>query len=105
MNLKQIGMALVLLDFAALTAYACFAEPPAAIVEAVSHNWWSLQIAIDLVISATFGGVWLYQDAKKRGINPLPWLVALPLTGSLSLLAYVVRRGFAPAREVSLRPA
>jgi hypothetical protein len=103
MTLKKIGIALVLVDFTALTLYAMFTESPTAIIDAVTHNWWSVQIAIDLVIAATIGGVWLYRDAKARGLNPMPWLAMLPFIGSLALLGYLVRRNLAPAREVSLR--
>lgn len=101
MNIKQIGLALVLLDFAALTVYALVSEPPTAFFDAVRANWWGIQLSVDLCIALTFGGVWLWRDAKARGINPLPWVLALPLTGSLALLAYALRRQSAPARVMT----
>jgi hypothetical protein len=53
---------------------------------------WVIQVALDLCISCFFAGVWISGDAKKRGINPLPYLVLLPILGSISTLAYAVRR-------------
>lgn len=53
---------------------------------------WSLQVALDLVIACFLVGSWIRADARKHGINALPFLVALPFLGSIAALAYVVRR-------------
>ena len=105
MNIKKIAFALVFADFAALTAYAVITEPLSAMWEAVSTNWWSAQIAIDLCLAVGFASVWLWRDAKARGINPLPWLLAVPLTGSLALLAYALRRPSEPVRPTRVAVA
>ena len=106
-TLKKIGIALVLLDFAALTAWAAYAGTTAAQLEALFTNPWGIQIAVDLCIAATFGIRWMWRDAKERGISPLPWALAVIPTGSLALLAYAVRRSFAeaPARRARLAAA
>lgn len=96
MNLKQIGIVLLFLDFVALTVYAIAMEPPGLFLTAITSSWWVAQVCVDLCIALTFGGVWVWRDAKERGINPLPWVLAIPLCGSLALLAYAIRRGHAP---------
>ena len=54
---------------------------------------WGLQMLLDLVIACTFALAWLRQDARKHGIvTTWPYVVATPFVGSISLLAYLVRR-------------
>src|SRR5262245_19645319 len=103
MNLKRLGVLFLFLDFAAFTAWVVVTQPLGAVADAVRASYWTVQIAIDLVIALSFGAVWLARDAKARGMNPLPWIVALPFTGSLSLLAYLLLRREHGA-EPALRP-
>lgn len=94
MNLKRIVLGLVFLDFAAFTGWILFTQDNLALLEGTLTNPWGLQIAIDLCFSALFGSAWLYRDAKKKGVNPWPWIVAVLPTGSLALLAYATVHGF-----------
>lgn len=41
---------------------------------------------------------WLRLDARARGLNPWPWVLATPFLGSISPLTYLVYRTFL-ARE------
>ncbi|MGE0788483.1 MAG: hypothetical protein AB7S26_22600 [Sandaracinaceae bacterium] len=95
MNLKRIFAGLVFLDFAAFTLWIVFTQDNLALIRENLTNPWGLQVALDLCFSAMFGSMWLYRDAKKKGINPWPWLAAVLPTGSLSLLAYATVHGFA----------
>ncbi|MCA9606213.1 MAG: hypothetical protein KC619_11490 [Myxococcales bacterium] len=106
-TLKKIGLVLLLLDFAALTAWAAVTGSSSEQLEALLTNPWGIQISIDLCIAASFAMRWMWKDAKLRGINPLPWVLAVVPTGSLAILAYAVRRGFtdAPARQKRLATA
>jgi len=64
---------------------------------AVDHDW-AMQLLLDLVLACSFGLAWVTQDARKRGITTLwPYYVMTIVVGSIGLLAYVVRRGFARA--------
>lgn len=98
---KKIGLTLLLLDFAALTAWALFTGSTPELLTELLTNPWGIQTGVDLAISASFGIAWMWRDAKARGINPLPWALAVIPTGSLALLVYAVRRSFAdePADE------
>ncbi len=95
MNWKKMLVGLVYVDFLALTGYALFAESPTAVWEAITHNWWSVQIFVDLCVAATFATVWMWRDAKRHGINPLPYALAVVPTGSVALFAYAMRRPWA----------
>ena len=100
-KLKKIGLVLVLLDFTALTAWALFTGSLGQTLTQIGSSPWMIQISVDLCIAASFGTAWMWRDAKERGINPLPWALAVVPTGSLALLAYAVRRSFAAERSVS----
>ena len=56
---------------------------------------WGMQMLLDLAIAVFMVGTWLRRDARSRGINPVPYLVALPFLGSIAALAYLVHRGYA----------
>ncbi len=96
-TLKKIGIVLVLLDFTALTAWALFTGSSPELFAQIWDNPWAVQISVDLCIAAMFGIAWVWRDAKERGINPLPWALAVLPLGSLALLAYAMRRSFAEA--------
>jgi hypothetical protein len=49
------------------------------------------------VIACSFGIGWMVGDARKRGLATGPFVVLTIFLGSIGLLAYAVRRGFAPA--------
>ncbi|HBQ11593.1 MAG TPA: hypothetical protein DEF51_10675 [Myxococcales bacterium] len=105
MNFKQIGIGLLFLDFAAFTGYTIYQEGALGLAEAVTSSWWAGQITLDLCICAFFGCLWVWRDAKKRGLNPLPYVIAVPFTGSLALLVYAIRRQSAPSSAPLGQPA
>jgi hypothetical protein len=53
---------------------------------------WALQMLIDLVIACSFAIAWMIGDARKRGINPWPYVAAVVPLGSVGVLAYMIRR-------------
>jgi hypothetical protein len=104
MNIQRILIAFLFLDFAAFTGYVIAKEGLLGFIPNHTTSLWSIQVLLDLCIAAAFGSVWMWRDAKKRGVNPLPWVLAVPFTGSLALLAYAaLRPGHAP--EPALTPA
>ncbi|KZX76386.1 hypothetical protein A3715_12845 [Oleiphilus sp. HI0009] len=50
----------------------------------------SLQILLDLVIGCFLICSWMISDAKARGINPMPWVIAVCTTGTIAALAYLL---------------
>lgn len=77
-----------------LFSVVCAWEGRADGLHALTHPW-AIQIALDLVISSFLVGVWIHRDARERGIAALPFLVLLPLLGSIAALLYLVRRSWA----------
>ena len=98
MKLKTILIAAVLVDFLALTGWAFANASWAALVEMLSSPL-GIQVAADLCIALTFASVWIWRDAKSRGLNPLPWIVLTWTTGSPGPLAYAIRRELAGSEE------
>ncbi len=83
---------ILLIDMIAVTGYAVF-QSDAASIRAIFTDMspWELQIIIDLTVALTIGVVWMWRDAKKRGVQPLPFLILTLLTGSIGLLIYLIR--------------
>lgn len=58
---------------------------------------WAMQMLLDLAISLFLVGAWVRKDAPARGINAVPYLVAMPFLGSIAALAYLVHRSYSNA--------
>ncbi len=83
----------VLLLFGALTAVAVVTDGLAGTIEAITHNWASLQIYVDLVLAVAVISVWMYRDGRANGRNPWPWIAAAFVVGMFSPLVYLLTRG------------
>lgn len=104
MNLKQIGIGLVLADFIALTAYAIWQHGYLAFFDVAVMNAITVQLSVDLVIALSFVAAWMWTDARRRGVSPLPYLVVTLFLGSIGPLLYLFgRAGDEPAREAAVR--
>lgn len=101
MTLKQIGIGVVLADFLALTGYAVYHHGFLAFFDIHAMNAIQLQIFVDLIIALTFVMVWMWNDAKARGIAPMPYVVLTLGLGSIGPLLYLLRR---EARATSAAP-
>ena len=55
-------------------------------------SWGGLQVLLDLAISLSMVMGWIWGDARRRGVNPYPWVVGALLTGSLAPLLYFTLR-------------
>jgi hypothetical protein len=92
MNLKQIGIGIILADFVALTAYAVWHEGYLAFFDVHAMNAINLQILVDLVLALGMVSIWMWQDARARGVSALPYLVVTLFLGSIGPLLYLWRR-------------
>jgi hypothetical protein len=102
MKLKTILLAVLLADFTALTAWA-LSTLTLETLGATLYTPLGMQMAADIVIALGVALGFIYQDAKKRGLNPAGWIVLTLLTGSIGPLAYLIRREW--AEPVALSPA
>ena len=89
---KKILLASVLVDFTATTAYAVYQHGLAGIAEAATANMASIALTADLVVALSLIAVWMYRDARARGVSPLPYLLLTAGLGSVGPLVYLLRR-------------
>jgi len=82
----------VLVMFGALSVVALALEGIGGFVDAITFNWSSLQIYVDLVVAIVVISVWIYRDARGRGRNPWPWIVVSLIVGMFGPLVYLLTR-------------
>ena len=80
MNVKQLGLGIVLVDFAALVGYAVYQYGYVGCFEAMTANAATLAFLADLVIALGLVSIWMLQDARARrqrvrsvATSPRPW--------------------------------
>jgi hypothetical protein len=100
MNWTRIALSFVLVDFSALTAWAVAEHGPAGVLALALANTVTVTLFVDLAIALGLVAVWMWQDARDRGVTPLPYVVLTLTLGSVGPLLYLVRHwaGGAPAR-------
>ncbi len=98
MGLKLIGLSVILAGFVALSAYAVQQQGYLAFIDAFFGDAIGLQVFFDLCIALGIVAVWMWRDAKERGISPLPYIALMVPLGSIGALAYLVRRELPAAR-------
>lgn len=93
MNWKQIVLALVLVDFIGASAWAL--SEHGGLIEMFAEVFATpagIQVAFDFAILYALGLVWMWRDAKAKGLSPLGWVAGAALTGSPGFLVYLIRR-------------
>lgn len=105
MNKKQIALAVVLADFAALSAYAVAHHGVVGFFTLHLTNSAGIQVFVDLVIALSIVMVWMWHDARRHDINPVPYVLLTIGLGSIGPLVYLIRRfGRATATAPSMAP-
>ena len=97
MNRKQIALAVLLCDFTALTAYAVAEYGIVGVFAAAFANVATITLAVDLTIALSLVIAWMWQDARARGVSPIPYVVLTLGLGSIGPLLYLIRRAGDPA--------
>ena len=75
-----------------VTSLALFREGFAGMKTPFSASLWTLQYFMDLVIALGLFMIWMWSDCRSRGKNPILWIVATFMAGSLIPLAYLLVR-------------
>lgn len=88
--MKRTILIMVLAAFLVLSALALWHHGYWGIVEPHFKSYGAAQVLTDLVIALSLFMVWMWQDAKKHGRNPWPWLVFTLGTGSIAPLIYLI---------------
>src|SRR5262249_5854383 len=91
---NKILVGAVLAAFLALHVYAFETDGLFSGIVAAFHNMngWNLVFLADLVIALTMVSVWIFRDAKKRGVSPLPYVALTMTTGSIGSLFYLLKK-------------
>lgn len=100
--MKKLVPILVLLPFSAFSTFVAVEHGYLGFVTLSLREPWAMQMLLDLTIALFLVGAWLRRDARRHGIAWLPYLLALPLLGSIAALGYLVHRSLktAPPRAV-----
>ena len=89
---KNAIVALVLIAFTALSVWVALHHGYFGFLRLARRDDWALQMLVDLAIALFFVGGAIRRDAPRRGIEPWPYFVALPLVGSIAALVYLLHR-------------
>ncbi len=101
MNAKQLGLSVVLIGFAALNAYVVYEYGYVGFFQLVLANAATVAALVDLTIALSLVTLWMWQDARERGIGVVPYVILTLTLGSIGPLCYLIRReSTAPARAL-----
>lgn len=103
MNWKTVLPALVLIGFAALTAYSIREVGYFGIWLTGLADPGGWQILVDLIIVCTLAIGWMIQDARARGLSVWPYIVITLVGGAFGPLLYLLRRNW--STNHTTRPA
>ena len=92
MNAKQLGLAVVLANFAALTGYAVYQYGYVGFFEMILANAVTVTAFVDLCIALSLVMAWMWRDARARGVSPIPYVLLTLTLGSIGPLTYLIRR-------------
>jgi hypothetical protein len=77
-------------------------EGPTGFWPVHSQTAWGNQVWFDLLLSASVALAFMIPEARRQGMNPLPWTVLVMVTGSIGLLAMAARLSY--LKELSVSP-
>ena len=97
-NRRLVQLAVILAAFTVFSTHVTLQEGYWGFMTLALSDLWGGQIFLDLVIALTLFSMWMKRDARQRGLPWLPYLIALPFTGSISALAYLIHREWAAGR-------
>lgn len=92
MRIQQIGLEVVLIGFSALTAYTIYQYGYSGFFQLIAANAATITEGVDLTIALGLILLWIGQDAQKRGISLLPYVLLTLALGSVGPLLYLIRR-------------
>ncbi|MGH7788729.1 MAG: DUF2834 domain-containing protein [Candidatus Binatia bacterium] len=103
---KKVLLGIALFDLTALNAFVLYRYGMLGFLQGVTANLAAISVLFDLAIALSLIGVWMWNDARDRGISPIPYVAATVFLGSMSPLTYLLRTSADSASEpVSARLA
>ncbi len=94
---QALAAGLVLAAFTVFSLWVVDGHGYTGFLSLAGREPWALQMLLDLAIACSFALGWLRADARRRGLAWWPYFAVTLFLGSIGVLAYVVRRGLAPA--------
>ena len=91
----------ILIPFTSFSMWVVLEKGYFGFVDLALREPWGAQLFIDLAISLFFFASWMRNDARERGIPAWPYLLAIPLLGSISPLVYLVHRSFVSSSKAA----
>jgi fatty acid desaturase len=92
MNVKQLGLEAVLIGFLGLNAYVIYQYGYIGFLEQALTNAATVAVFVDLTIALSLVLLWMWQDARERGVSVLPYIALTFVLGSVGPLLYLIRR-------------
>ncbi len=92
MTARKIGIGIVLLAFSDLTTYALYQHGVAGVVQLEMANSVTVTAFADLLIALSLIVAWMWQDARKRGVSAIPYVLLTLGFGSVGPLLYLLLR-------------
>ncbi|MGE0827043.1 MAG: DUF2834 domain-containing protein [Candidatus Binatia bacterium] len=92
MKAKQLGVEVILIAFSAFSAYVVYQYGYIGLFEHALANAATVQVFLDLSIALSLVMVWMWVDARERGVSAIPYMLLTFTFGSIGPLAYLIRR-------------
>ena len=83
MSGKKILLAVVLADFVAITVWGVSQVGLLGLFQGMIAGPAAIVASADLVIALGLVMVWMYGDARARGVSPVPYLILTVALGSV----------------------
>jgi len=104
MNLKQLGLEVVLAGFAALTGYVIYEYGLVGMLTVTFQNPVSVLLLVDLTISLVMVLGYQSRDAEQNRISIIPYALITLAFGSAGPLLYLIRRAGTERTEHAMKP-
>lgn len=103
MKLRLFSLIGVFAAFSIYTAIIVLDHGYTGFIELALTGGWAMQVFIDLCIALILFAIWMFGDAKERGLPFWPYFIAILTTGSVGALAYLVHRTIREGRQAPAR--
>ena len=105
MNRKQLVLSAALIVLLASNAYAVYLYGYIGFFRTVLANFAGVATFVDLIIALVLILAWIGDDARRRKVSAIPYLVLTVALGSIGPLVYLILRSGDPtASAESLTP-
>ena len=92
MRERTLVLSVVLVAFAAFSAYVVWEHGVIGLMERCFDNSATTLAVVDMTIALALVMTWILRDAKERGVSPIPYVVLTLMLGSVGPLLYLIVR-------------